>query len=59
MSSSNSRSEKFFYSESFCQIKKLASQGIGNTKDLKTLEAETTMLSQNITDEYPVMRHIV
>jgi hypothetical protein len=59
MSSSISRSDESLYSESFCQIKKLASRYIGNTKDLKTLEAGTTMSSQNITNEYLVMQDIV
>ena len=35
-------------------IKKLASQCVGNTNNLKTLEAETTTSSQNITNEYQV-----
>ena len=54
-----SRSEKFLYSENFCEIKNLVSQCIGNTKDLKTLQAETATSSKNIIDEYPVMEHIV
>jgi len=41
------------------RLKKLASQYISNTKKLKTLEAETTMSSRKVTNEYLVTQHIV